>query len=50
MYSGGYERVLVGWDQKEKNFRPRLKGNIFHIAVSSDNQKIAVSTDDNGKW
>ncbi|XP_037031343.1 uncharacterized protein LOC119070914 isoform X2 [Bradysia coprophila] len=49
-YSGGSERVLVGWSYNDdgKNVLPRLNGTIVHIAVSSDNQQIAVSTDDNG--
>lgn len=52
-YSGGGERVLVSWDYNKTNttsFYPRLTGSIVHIAVSADNQKIAFSTDDNGKW
>ncbi|KAG4070831.1 hypothetical protein HA402_011057 [Bradysia odoriphaga] len=49
-YSGGWERVLVGWNYNDdgKNVLPRLNGAIVHVAVSSDNQQIAVSTDDNG--
>lgn len=53
LYSGGHERVLVGWSyghgHGDKSFLPRISGTIVHIALSSDNQKIAVSTDDNGK-
>lgn len=50
-YSGGGERVLLGWNynKREHETRPRLNGTICHIAVSSDNQKIAVSTGDNGE-
>lgn len=51
-YSGGDERVLLNWDYNSKQkigTYPRLTGSILHIAVSSNNQKIAFSTDDNGK-
>lgn len=51
-YSGGAERVLIGWDYngKEKvSCLPRHTGSIVHIVVSADNQKIAISSDDNGK-
>lgn len=49
-YSGGSERVLVGWNYNEesKSVLPRLNGTILQIACSPDNQQIAVSTDDNG--
>lgn len=51
-YSGGSERVLLAWTSNDAKpqTRPRLNGTIRHIVVSTDNQKIAVSTDDNGKW
>lgn len=54
LYSGGHERVLLGWTtDKHSNIKPsylpRLSGGIVHIAVSCNNQKIAISTDDNGK-
>ncbi len=51
LYSGGPERVLIGWyTAREQKKKPRLNGTILHINVSANNQKIAVTTDDNGKW
>lgn len=51
MYSGGNESVLVRWNLHQsdnKDFLPRLAAPPCNIAVSVDNQKIAVSTLDNG--
>ncbi|KAK5639876.1 hypothetical protein RI129_010687 [Pyrocoelia pectoralis] len=49
-YSGGGESVLVKWhmdNPHEKLFLPRLSSTLEHVAVSSDNQFIAVATADN---
>lgn len=50
-YSGGSENTLVHWNMCEKedrNYLPRMWGTPVHIVIGSDNQKIAVATDDNG--
>lgn len=50
-YSGGLENTLCHWEiRKEKpiGFVPRMQGTPVHIVVGAENQKIAVSTDDNG--
>lgn len=50
-YSGGLENTLVRWNIKDPNYReylPRMLGTPLHINVGADNQKIAVSADDNG--
>lgn len=49
-FSGGSESVLVKWhmdNSHEKQFLPRLPSTLEHLAVSSDNQFIAVATADN---
>lgn len=50
-YSGGMENTLVRWDIKNANSReylPRMLGTPLHVCVGADNQKIAVSANDNG--
>lgn len=50
-YSGGLENTLVHWDinkYKPIGFVPRMQGTPVHVAIGAENQKIAVSTDDNG--
>lgn len=50
-YSGGLENTLVRWNIKDPNYReylPRMLGTPLHICVGADNQKVAVSADDNG--
>lgn len=50
-YSGGLENTLVRWSIKDPNYReylPRMLGTPMHICVGADNQKVAVSADDNG--
>lgn len=50
MYSGGLENVLVCWNvqSKEKKFLPRMWGAALHIVIGDENNKVAVTTDDNG--
>lgn len=51
LYSGGMEAVLVQWHLHQSNlkkFLPRVNESICHVTVSSGNQKIAMSTRDNG--
>ncbi|KAF5278510.1 hypothetical protein FQR65_LT15681 [Abscondita terminalis] len=50
-YSGADECVLVKWqvnNSHQKNFLPRLPSSIEQIAISGENQFMAVSTGDNG--
>lgn len=50
-YSGGLENTLCHWefrDNKPIGFVPRMQGTPVHIVVGAENQKIAISTDDNG--
>lgn len=51
-YSGGNESVLVRWhlgqSDQQRSFLPRVAGCPVHLAVSRDNQKIALATNDNG--
>ncbi|KAK4872869.1 hypothetical protein RN001_014898 [Aquatica leii] len=50
-YSGADECVLVKWhldNSHQKNFLPRLPSGIEQLAVSNENQYIAVATGDNG--
>lgn len=52
MYSGGGERVLVRWNLEAsnvRNFLPRLPAPILHLAVSPNNQAVAIATQDNGE-
>ena len=52
-YRGGNEHVLVKWTvnaPEVKHFLPRLSAPIVHLTVSPDNQFMAVSTLDNGKF
>lgn len=51
LWSGGNEFVLVKWTlgkQVIPNFLPRFSGSLMHIAVDPKNDKLAISTDDNG--
>lgn len=50
-YSGGLESVLCHWDltdNKPIDYVARMHGTPVHIVIGAENQKIAVSTDDNG--
>lgn len=50
-YSGGEECVLVKWNTRnsyERTFLPRMFGAPEHIVLCSGNNKVAVSTNDNG--
>lgn len=52
-YSGGAENVLVKWfceNTETRHYLPRLPANIVHLSVTEDNQYVAVSTQDNGKF
>lgn len=49
-YSGGFENVLVKWNANtphEREFVPRMWGAPLHIAVGDNNNKVAISADDN---
>ena len=51
LWSGGNEFVLVKWTlgkHSPPNFLPRFSGGLKHIAVDPKNDKLAISTDDNG--
>lgn len=50
-YSGGLENTLCHWElrsNKPIDYVPRMQGTPVHIVIGAENQKIAVSTDDNG--
>lgn len=50
-YSGGLENTLCHWElasDKPIDFVARMQGTPVHIVIGAENQKIAVSTDDNG--
>jgi NET1-associated nuclear protein 1 (U3 small nucleolar RNA-associated protein 17) len=50
LYSGGNEMVLVKWSlgkSIDKDFLPRFSGALKHISLDLNNDKLAISTDDN---
>lgn len=50
-YSGGLENTLCHWkleSEKPIKWVPRMQGTPVHIVIGAENQKVAVSTDDNG--
>lgn len=50
-YSGGLESTLCDWEFKSSKpigYVARMQGTPVHIVIGAENQKIAVSTDDNG--
>lgn len=52
IYSGAGEGVMVRWNLEApnvRNFLPRLPAPILHLAVSPDNQYVAIATEDNGE-